>query len=55
MKDFSTIKLISEKQGIKRIILHDPKSYNSLSLKTINDLIYLLKKLKTEYYDVFFP
>ena len=43
MKDFSTLKLISAKKGIKRIILNDPKSYNSLSLKTINDLIYLFK------------
>ena len=48
MKDFSTLKLISAKKGIKRIILNDPKSYNSLSLKTINDLIYLFKKLEND-------
>ena len=39
MKKFKNIKLIALKNGISRIILDDPKTYNSLSLDTINSLI----------------
>ena len=31
--------------GIKNVIINDPKTYNSLSYKTINELIKILKKL----------
>ena len=31
--------------GIKNVIINDPKTYNSLSLKTINELINVFKKL----------
>ena len=31
--------------GIKNVIINDPKTYNSLSYKTINELIKVLKKL----------
>ena len=32
-------------KGIKNVIIYDPKTYNSLSYKTINELIKILKKL----------
>ncbi len=31
--------------GIKNVVINDPKTYNSLSYKTINELIKVLKKL----------
>ena len=31
--------------GIKNVIINDPKTYNSLSFKTINELIKVFKKL----------
>ena len=31
--------------GIKNVIINDPKTYNSLSFKTINELLKVLKKL----------
>ena len=33
------------RNGIKNVIINDPKTYNSLSYKTINELIKILKKL----------
>ena len=48
MKKFKNIKLIDVKNGISRIILDDPKTYNSLSLDTINSLIEVLKILNQD-------
>ena len=31
--------------GISIVLINDPKTYNSLSFKTLNDLIKVLKKL----------
>ena len=31
--------------GIQNVIINDPKTYNSLSFKTINELIKVLRKL----------
>ena len=33
------------KNGIKSVIINDPKTYNSLSYKTLGDLIKVFKKL----------
>jgi len=38
------------KNGIKNIIINDPKTYNSLSYKTINELIKAFKKLDKDNY-----
>ena len=48
MKKFKNIKLIALKNGISRIILDDPKTYNSLSLDTINSLIEVFKILNQD-------
>ena len=32
-------------KGIKNVIINDPKTYNSLSYNTINELIKVFKKL----------
>ena len=32
-------------EGIKNIIINDPKTYNSLSFKTLNDLLKAFQKL----------
>ena len=32
-------------QGIKNVIINDPKTYNSLSYKTLNQLLKVFKKL----------
>ena len=48
MKKFKNIKLIVLKNGISRIILDDPKTYNSLSLDTINSLIEVFKILNQD-------
>ena len=39
------IKVISLGKGISRVIINDPKTYNSLSTKNLNDLIRVFKKL----------
>ena len=38
------IKVINQK-NISRVIINEPKTYNSLSFKNLNDLIKVLKKL----------
>ena len=38
MKKFKNLKFLINKEGVARIILNDPKTYNSLSLETINSL-----------------
>ena len=48
MKKSKNIKLIDVKNGISRIILDDPKTYNSLSLDTINSLMEVLKILNQD-------
>ncbi|SVA20152.1 uncharacterized protein METZ01_LOCUS73006 [marine metagenome] len=48
MKKFKNIKLIDVKNGVSRIILDDPKTYNSLSLDMINSLMEVLKILNQD-------
>ncbi len=35
-------------QGIKNVIINDPKTYNSLSYKTLNQLLKVFKKLDND-------
>ena len=39
------VKIIKLNNGIKNVVINDPKTYNSLSFKTINELIKVFKKL----------
>ena len=39
------IKVIKQEKDISRVIINDPKTYNSLSTKNLNDLIKVFKKL----------
>ena len=39
------VKIKKLNDGIKNVIINDPKTYNSLSYKTITELIKVLKKL----------
>lgn len=48
MKTFKNIILSKNNNGISRIILNDPKTYNSLSLVTINSLIAVFKTLEKD-------
>ena len=48
MKTFINIILSKNNNGISRIILNDPKTYNSLSLLTINSLIAVFKTLEKD-------
>ena len=48
MKTFKNIILSNNNNGISRIILNDPKTYNSLSLATINSLIAVFKTLEKD-------
>jgi len=48
MKTFKNIILTKNNNGISRIILNDPKTYNSLSLATINSLIAVFKTLEKD-------
>ena len=48
MKTFNNIILSKNNNGISRIILNDPKTYNSLSLATINSLIAAFKTLEKD-------
>ena len=48
MKTFKNIILSKNNNGISRIILNDPKTYNSLSLATINSLITVFKILEKD-------
>ncbi len=41
----SSIKIIKISSGISSIIINEPKTYNSLSFKNLNDLLTALKKL----------
>ena len=42
------IKVISLGKGISRVIINDPKTYNSLSIQNLNDLIKVFKKLNND-------
>ena len=48
MKTFKNIILSKNNNGISRVILNDPKTYNSLSLATINSLIAVFKTLEKD-------
>ena len=42
------IKVINFQKDISRVIINEPKTYNSLSAKNLNDLIKVLKKLDND-------
>ena len=48
MKTFKNIILSKNNNGISKILLNDPKTYNSLSLATINSLIAVFKTLEKD-------
>ena len=48
IKKFKNLKFKVTKEGIARITLNDPQTYNSLSLETINSLLILLKILNKD-------
>jgi len=39
------IKVVNQQKDIVRVIINDPKTYNSLSFKNLNDLIKVFKTL----------
>ena len=39
------IKVVNQGKDISRVIINDPKTYNSLSTKNLTDLIRVFKKL----------
>ena len=39
------IKVINQEKDISRVVINDPKSYNSVSTKNLIDLIKVFKKL----------
>ncbi len=43
-----TIKVVNQGKDISRVIIDDPKTYNSLSIKNLNDLIKVFKKLNND-------
>ena len=42
------IKIINQEKDISRVIINDPKTYNSLSTKNLIDLIKVFKKLDND-------
>ena len=48
MKKFKNIKFSINDEGVARVILNDPKTYNSLSLDTINSLLSIFKILNND-------
>ena len=42
------IKIVNQGIDISRVIINDPKTYNSLSTKNLNDLIKVFKKLDND-------
>ena len=42
------IKIINQGKDISRVIINDPKTYNSLSTKNLIDLIKVFKKLNKD-------
>ena len=43
------IKIINQNKDIARVIINEPKTYNSLSYKNLKDLIIVLKKLDKDW------
>ena len=39
------VKIINQNKDIARVIINEPKTYNSLSYKNLKDLINIFKKL----------
>ena len=39
------VKIKNNNNGIKTVIINDPKTYNSLSFKTLSDILKVFKKL----------
>jgi enoyl-CoA hydratase/carnithine racemase len=48
MKELKNIKISISNEGIARIVLNDPKTYNSLSLDTIESLSKVFKSLNSD-------
>ena len=44
------VKIKKLRNGIQNVIINDPQTYNSLSFKTINELIKVLRKLDKDIY-----
>ncbi len=42
------IKIVNQEKNISRVIINDPKTYNSLSTKNLIDLIKVFKKLDSD-------
>ena len=42
------IKVVNQVKDISRVIINDPKTYNSLSTKNLLDLIKVFKKLDND-------
>ena len=42
------IKVVNQEKDISRVIINDPKTYNSLSTKNLLDLIKVFKKLDND-------
>ena len=48
MKTISNVLIKNLGSGIKKVIINDPKTYNSLSFNTINSLLKVLKKINND-------
>ena len=48
MKNFKNISIKKFQQGIVSLIINDPKTYNSLSFKTLKELLDIFKKLDSD-------
>ena len=48
MENSTNILIKKIKKGIALIVIDEPKTYNALSLKTLNDLIKAFKKLDSD-------
>ena len=43
-----TVKIIKVAVGVKKVLINDPKTYNSLSFKTLSSLLKAFKKLDND-------
>ena len=43
-----TVKINKVSPGVKRVLINDPKTYNSLSYKTLSSLLKAFKKLDND-------
>jgi len=48
MKNYKNILVKRHKQGITNVMINDPKTYNSLSFKTLTELLNIFKKLDND-------